>query len=258
MEITMQNKRVLITAGAAGICRAVAEMFITNGASVHICDINRNAMDEFKALYPEAGTTLCDVSNPAQVSTLFEDADKHLGGLDILINGAGTGGGIGPVEQIDIPDWEQTIAVNLSGSFYCARLAVPRIKRSGTGSIINFSSTAGFLAYEYRSPYAAAKWGIIGFSKTLALELGRYGIRVNAICPGAMKGERMDGIIAEEAKAKGLSEQEVRDNYVRCNALKTFIDPREIASTILFLCSEYGSTITGQAIAVDGFVESHK
>ena len=114
------------------------------------------------------------------------------------------------------------------------------------------------MAYEYRSPYAAAKWGIIGFSKTLALELGRYGIRVNAICPGAMKGERMDGIIAKEAKAKGLSEQEVRDNYVRCNALKTFIDPREIASTILFLCSEYGSTITGQAIAVDGFVESHK
>jgi len=258
MEITMKNKRVLITAGGSGICRSVAEMFIENGAKVHICDVNQNSLDEFKALYPQAGASLCDVSDPVRVSALFEDADQHLGGLDILINGAGIGGPIGTVGQVDIQDWDQTIAVNLNGSFYCARLAVPRIKKAGQGSIINFSSSAGFLAFALRSPYAAAKWGLIGFTKTLAKELGQDKIRVNAICPGVVEGERMDRIIAGEAKVRGISQQEVRDNYTKGNALNTFINPKEIASTILFLCSEHGSKITGQTVAVDGFVETNE
>lgn len=254
----MENKRVLITGGGSGICRIVAEMFIKNGANVHICDVNQAALNEFKAVYPETGTSLCDVSDQKQVSRLFADADNFLGGLDILVNGAGIGGPAGTVDQIDIPGWDQTIAVNLNGTFYCSRLAVPRIKKTGTGSIINFSSTAGFLAYALRSPYAAAKWGIIGFTKTLALELGKDGIRVNAICPGVVEGDRMDRVIEKEAKVRGISVQEVRENYTRGNALKTFISPEEIASTILFLCSKQGSKITGQSIAVDGFVETNE
>jgi len=253
----MENKRVLITAGGSGICRTVAEMFIKNKAKVHICDVDQAVLNEFKALYPETGISRCDVSDQKQVSQLFADADDSLGGLDILINGAGIGGPAGTVDQIDIPAWDQTIAVNLNGTFYCTRLAVPRIKKAGRGSIINFSSTAGFLAYALRSPYAAAKWGIIGFTKTLALELGKDGIRANAICPGVVEGDRMDRVIEKEAKVRGVSVQEVRENYTRGNALKTFINPEEIASTILFLCSEQGSKITGQSIAVDGFVETN-
>lgn len=258
MEISMKNKRVLITAGGSGICRVVAEMFIKNGANVYICDVNQIALNEFKAVYPEAGISLCDVSDHEQVSQLFADIDKSLGGLDILINGAGIGGPAGSVDQIDIPGWNQTIAVNLNGTFYCSRLAVPRLKKAGGGSIINFSSTAGFLAFALRSPYAAAKWGIIGFTKTLALELGKDGIRVNAICPGVVEGERMDRVIEKEAKVREISVEEVRKNYTLGNALQTFISPEEIASTILFLCSKQGCKITGQTIPVDGFVESHE
>jgi len=255
----MKNKRVLITAGGSGICRAVAKAFIKNGAKVHICDLDRAALDEFKILYPDAGVSQCDVSDHEQVSQLFADADNSLGGLDILINGAGIGGPAGTVDQIDIEGWNQTIGVNLNGTFYCSRLAVPRLKKAGSGSsIINFSSTAGFLAYAFRSPYAAAKWAIIGFTKSHAMELGRYGIRVNAVCPGIVEGERMDRVINKEAAAKGISVKEVRDNYTRGNALKTFINPEEIASTVLFLCSEYGSKITGQAVPVDGFTESNE
>lgn len=258
MEITMKDKRVLVTAGGSGICRAVADMFIKEGAQVHVGDVDQQALDDFKENHPDAGATLCDVSDSKQVEALFEASDHQLGGLDILINGAGIGGSIGTVDQIDIPGWTQTIDVNLNGAFYCAKLAVPRIKKNGQGSIINFSSTAGFLACAMRSPYAAAKWGIIGFTKTLALELGQHGIRVNAICPGVVEGERMDRIIAGEAKAKGLTEEAVRQSYTQGNALKTFIHPDDIAATILFICSEYGDKITGQAISVDGFVESHE
>lgn len=258
MEITIKNKRVMITAGGSGICRTVAEMFIKNGAKVHVCDVDQVALNEFKTVHPEVGISLCDVSDHEQVTRLFADADKSLGGLDILINGAGIGGPAGRVDEIEILDWDQTIAVNLNGTFYCSRLAVPRIKKAGQGSILNFSSTAGFLAFALRSPYAAAKWGIIGFTKTLALELGQYGIRVNAICPGVVEGERMDRVIKKEAEVKGISVQKVRENYTLGNALKTFISPEEIASTILFLCSDQGGKITGQTIAVDGFVESHE
>ena len=257
MEISMENKRVLITAGGSGICRAVAEMFLGKKARVHICDVDQNALDEFKTVFPQAGISLCDVSDPNQVELLFKDADQHLGGLDILINGAGIGGPAGSVDQINIQGWEKTIAVNLNGSFYCARQAVPRIKKAGKGNIINFSSSAGFLAYAFRSPYAAAKWGITGLTKTLAKELGPHGIRVNAVSPGVVEGDRMDRVIAKEARLKGISEQEVRANYTKGNALGTFIKPEEIASTILFLCSEYGSKITGQTVAVDGFVETN-
>lgn len=258
MQITMENKRVLITAGGSGICKTVAEMFIKNKAKVHICDVDKGALDQFHVLYPEAGLSLCDVSDPEQVSQLFADADRSLGGLDILINGAGIGGPAGSVEQIDISDWGKTIAVNLNGTFYCTKLAIPRIRKAGGGSIINFSSTAGFLAYANRSPYAAAKWGIIGFTKTLALEVGKDSICVNAICPGPVEGERMTRVIEKEAEVKKVSVQAIRKNYTKGNALNTFINPEEIASTILFLCSSQGCKITGQAISVDGFVETHE
>ncbi|MCG8617883.1 MAG: SDR family oxidoreductase [Desulfobacterales bacterium] len=258
MKISMENKKVLITAGGSGICRVVADMFLAEGATVHICDVDPAAVKDFSGSHPKAGGTVCDVSDPGQVENLFEAADRHLKGLDILINGAGIGGSIGTVDEIDTEGWRRTVEVNLNGTFHCARLAVPRIKARGCGSIINFSSTAGFLAYAMRSPYAAAKWGLIGFTKTLALEQGRYGIRVNAVCPGVVEGERMDRVIAGEAAAKGISEAQVRENYTRGNALRTFVSPEDIGSTILFLCSDYGNKITGQAIAVDGFTESNE
>lgn len=258
MEISVKDKRVLITAGGAGICRTVAEAFINEGAKVHVCDLDQAALKDFKDSYPDVEISICNVSDPEQVTELFEDSDRTLGGLDILINGAGIGGPAGTVDKLGVEEWNQTIAVNLNGTFYCSRLAVPRIKEAGQGSIINFSSTAGFLAYAMRSPYAAAKWGIIGFTKSLALELGQDNIRVNAVCPGVVEGERMDRVIQKEATFKRISEEEVRKNYTKGNALRTFVSPEDIAFEIIFLCSDHGSKITGQALAVDGFTESNE
>jgi NAD(P)-dependent dehydrogenase (short-subunit alcohol dehydrogenase family) len=153
-------------------------------------------------------------------------------------------------------DWDETIAVNLNGQFYCVRRAVPQLKKHGGSSIINISSHAGLFGYPYRTPYASSKWAIIGFTKTLAMELGEFGIRVNAICPGSVDGPRMDAIIEHDARVAKVAAEIVRDKYLRQTSLRTFIDSQEVADLILYLCSHSGRSITGQALAVDGHTET--
>lgn len=256
MEKQLEGKRAVVTAGADGIGRAIVETFVAAGARVHICDVDETKLEAAVAAIPGLGATVADVADPAAVDRLFDAALDNLGGLDILVNNAGIAGPTAPVDEISPEDWRRTIAVDLDGVFYCARRAIPPLKESGGGSIVNLSSTAGLFGFPNRSPYAAAKWGVIGLTKTLAMELGSFGVRVNAICPGSVAGPRIDRVIAADAAARGLDPQEVYEAYVSQVSLRTFVEAGDIANMALFLCSEAGAKISGQALPVDGHTET--
>jgi NAD(P)-dependent dehydrogenase (short-subunit alcohol dehydrogenase family) len=248
--------RVLITAAATGIGRVMAETLLANGARVHICDINAGQLAACAAALPGISTTIADVSDPVQVDTLFQEATEHLGGLDVLINNAGIAGPTAPVENITPDEWNRTLAIDINGHFYCVRRAVPLLKEAGGGLIVNMSSAAGLFGFPNRTPYAAAKWAVIGFTKSLAMELGPHNIRVNAICPGIVEGERQDRVIAAKAAAEGRTAEEVRSRIVLQNSMRTFVSQQDIANTVLFLCSPAGSKISGQSLSIDGNTES--
>ncbi len=256
MMESIKEQRVLITAGASGIGFAIAKAFMENGANVHICDIRNDLLENFRKEFADVGTSLTDIAAPAQVDTLFEDVQQNLGGLDVLINNAGIAGPTAAVEDVTPDEWNRTMAVNVNGQFYCARYAVPLLKKAGGGSIVNMSSSAGIMGYPMRSPYAASKWAVIGLTKTLAMELGEFKIRVNAICPNAVEGPRMDAVIAAEAKAKGVSEKEIYGNLVSGTSMRTFVTTKDVTNMVLFLCSESGCRISGQALSIDGHTET--
>lgn len=256
MELTCAGLRVIVTAAATGIGRAVAETLVNNGAHVHICDISTERLAACQNALPAIGVTLADVADPTQVDRLFDEALAHLGGLDVLVNNAGIAGPTGPVEELTPADWDRTISVNLNSQFYCARRAAPHLKAAGGGLIVNLSSAAGLFGYPLRTPYAASKWAVVGFTKSLAMELGEFGIRVNAICPGPVEGPRIDGVISARAQARGESFENMRLAYQQQNSLHTFIQAQDIANLVLFLSSAAGHKISGQALAVDGNTES--
>jgi len=256
MDVGLENKRVLITAGAAGIGLATARAFSASGAQVAVCDIDAVALESAAAAEPGLLCLRADVSDPSEVDQVFEGVLGTFGGLDVLVNNAGIAGPTGPIEDCEPDAWRQTIAVNLDGTYLCCRRAVPAMRQEGSGCIVNLSSTAGLHGYPLRTPYAAAKWGIVGLTKSLAMEAGPYGVRVNAICPGSVSGPRMDGVIAAEAKARSVPEGRVRDQYLRQTSLRCFVDAEEIADLILFLASPRGAKISGQALAMDGHTES--
>lgn len=254
MELSVKNQRVLITAGAGGIGRVMAETFVEAGAKVHICDVVQSAVDEtVRALGVTA--TLCDVSNLEQVDRLFADVKKHLGGLDVLVNNAGIAGPTGKVEEISIEDWRRCIDIDLNGMFYCTRLAMPMLKAAGGGAIINLSSAAGRLGFPFRTPYAAAKWGVVGFTRSLSMEVGSDNIRVNAIQPGVVEGERIDRVIEAKAKAVGISFEEQKKISLERVSMRTMVSPQDIANMALYLASDAGKHVTGQAISVCAGVE---
>jgi NAD(P)-dependent dehydrogenase (short-subunit alcohol dehydrogenase family) len=256
MNATARGLRVLVTAGAAGIGKAFAETFADAGAKVFICDVDQAALDAFRAARPEIGSCTADVADPKAVDALFDAATKFLGGLDVLINNAGIAGPTAPVEAIDIAEWNRTIAVDLNGMFYCTRRAVPLLKAAGGGSIINLSSVAGRLGYPLRTAYAAAKWGVVGFTKSLAIELGPANIRVNAIQPGIVEGERIERVISAKAKALGVSFDEYKRQLLSKVSLRRTVSPGDIANMALFLATDAGRNISGQALSVCGNVES--
>ena len=256
MEISCSNQRVLVTAGAAGIGRAIAETFAAAGARVFVCDADAQALAAMASGEHGIGGCVADVSNPQQVDALFDAAVAHLGGLDVLVNNAGIAGPTGPVEDIEIADWDRTIAVDLNGMFYCTRRAVPWLKAAGGGSIINMSSVAGRLGFPLRTPYASAKWAVIGFTKSLAMELGPAGIRANAIEPGPVSGERMERVIRARAEALGVGLDAARDEVVSKISLRRMVTVQDIANMALFLASAAGASITGQELSVCGNVET--
>src|SRR5204863_9274985 len=233
------------------IGRVIAQTFLDHGARVHVCDVDEKSLSQV----PKAITwTKADVASVSDVDRLFEDVKRALGGLDVLVNNAGIAGPTARVEDIDPADWDRCIAVDLSGMFYCTRKAMPHIKRSGGGSIVNLSSAAGRHGFPQRSPYSAAKWGVVGFTKSLAVEAGPDKVRVNAILPGIVEGERIERVIAAKAKAHGLSHEAFREKFLETTSLHSTVTQQDIANMVLFLCSDAGKHITGQPIAVDADV----
>jgi len=188
------TQRVLVTAGASGIGMEIARAFVGNAAKVCICDIDVKALETAKNAIPGLLTTVCDVSKRQDIERMVATAAEVLGGLDVLVNNAGISGPTAPVEEMDPDAWEKVMQVNLTGTFNVTRLAIPHLKKSSAGVIINMSSAAGRFGYPNRSPYCAAKWGVIGFTKTLSIELGAFGIRANALLPGAVGGARIEHI----------------------------------------------------------------
>jgi NAD(P)-dependent dehydrogenase (short-subunit alcohol dehydrogenase family) len=237
-------QRVMITAGGSGIGWAIAKAFADISAKVHICDIDERALGEVTAKYPQIA------------ARWFDDAMGDLGGLDVLINNAGTKGPTGYVEELKLDDWRDCLSVCLDAQFLCARRAAPVMKSQRSGSIINLSSTAGLYGYGLRTPYAAAKWAVIGFTKSLAVELGPYDVRANAICPGSVDGARMERVAKAEAESRGISLDLVHREYLQSQSIKRFVKPEEIADMCLFLASPAARIVTGQAITVDGHTET--
>jgi NAD(P)-dependent dehydrogenase (short-subunit alcohol dehydrogenase family) len=250
------NAIVLISGGASGIGRHVAEAFLDQGAQVHVCDASQEFIDEFLAANPSATATLADVSDVDQVLTVFADLDTHHGGLSTLILNAGIAGPTAAVEDVAIEEWDRCISVNQSGAFYVVREAVPRLKANGSGSIVNVASNAGLFGCPNRSPYAASKWAMIGLMKTWAMELGPFNIRVNAVCPTSVEGARIERVIARDASARGLSEEQIREVYQRQSSMRTFVSADDVTEMVMFLASDRAARISGQAIAVDGNTET--
>ena len=252
MDLGIAGLRVLVTAGAAGIGLGIARAFVREGARVHVCDVDREALDALKDSDAKLGRSVCDVADRASVTRLFDVATAELAGLDVLVNNAGIAGPTGHVEEIHPEDWDRCLAVCLTGQFNCVRLAVPHLRQSKNASIVNLSSVAGKYGFNLRAPYAAAKWGVIGFTKSLAIELGDAGIRVNAVLPGIVAGDRQRRVLEAKAQQLGLSFSEMEARAFSFTSIKEYVTADQLADQIVFLASPRGRTISGQAISVDG------
>ena len=227
----------------------MAEAFLDDGARVHVADAEGEPPNG-------CGLTTLDVSDADAVDGLFEEVATEMGGLDVLCANVGIAGPVGPVEDLDVEGWDQTMAVNVRSAFLCCRRAVPLLREAGGGSILLTSSTAGVTGFPMRSPYAASKYAVIGLSDTLAMELGEFGIRVNTLCPGSVDGNRMCRVIAAEADVTGVTVAELRDTYEKQVSMRTFVEGRDIAAMAVFLASPAARYVNGQTIAVDGGLES--
>jgi NAD(P)-dependent dehydrogenase (short-subunit alcohol dehydrogenase family) len=252
VNLGIKNLRVLVTAGAGGIGLEIARAFAAEGARVHVCDVDSKALRALAKSDPKITRSKADVSERKQVAKLFKEALAALTGLDVLVNNAGIAGPTGKVDEIAPEDWDRTLAIDITGQFNCTRLAVPHLRKSRNASIVNLSSAAGRLGFPLRTPYSASKWAVVGFSKSLAAELGPEGIRVNAIQPGIVEGERIRRVFEGKAKARGVTYETIRQEALSVVSMRTTVTPQQIADAIVFICSERGRTISGQAISICG------
>lgn len=252
------NKKIIISAAADGIGWSIAQACMSNGALVYLTDKNNEALENISKhdLYEkQLFLDRVDTKNTQEVENYFIKIKDKLNSIDALINNVGIAGPTGKLEDLDIKDWQETIDININSYFYYSKHSIPLLKNRKGGSIINLSSTAGLFGFPLRSPYAASKWAVIGITKTLAMELGKFNIRVNAICPGSVSGERMKNVIAAKAKSLGVSEEKVKQDYESYVSMGTFVDKKDIANMVVFLLSENANKITGQVMTVDGHTE---
>ena len=250
IPLDLSGLRVAITAGAGGIGRVMADSYAACGGAVFVSDINPQALQDCG--HPGI---IADASRVADLEAFMDAALASLGGLDVLVNNAGIAGPTAPVEAVTPADLDATLQVDLAAMFHCARRAVPALRQAGGGSIVNLSSAAGKFGFPLRSPYAAAKWGVIGFTRTLAMELGPDAIRVNAILPGLVDGPRIRAVLSAKAQAAGIGDNEQTERALSTVSLRCFVSQQDIANMALYLCSPFGATISGQAISVDGGME---
>ena len=252
MDLGIRDLRVMVSAGASGIGLEIARAFVREGARVHVCDVDKAAIARLAASDPQLTATVCDVSDRGQVARFFEQGLANLGGLDCLVNNAGIAGPTGRVEEIDPAEWDRCIGIDLTGQFNCVRLAVPHLRSSKNASIMNVSSLAGRLGFALRTPYAAAKWGVIGLTKSLSIELGDDGIRVNALLPGVVSGDRQKRVLTAKAEARGISYEAMEELALSFTSLKEYVTPQQLADLVVFVASPKGRTISGQALSVCG------
>ena len=245
-------RKVLVTAGASGIGKEIAAAFLSAGDSVYTCDINRTALDVAARELPGLKTGLCDVGNRDQIKSMMADAVSQLGGIDILVNNAGISGPTAPVQDVDPDQWEAVLKIDLTGTFLVTKAAIPHLIASGHGVIIIMSSVAGRFGYPDRSPYATVKWGLIGFMKTLSMELGIHNIRANAILPGAVDGERIKKVFQGRADVTGKSLDTIAAEAMANQSLKYMVDPKDIGALAVFLASDAAKSISGQIMPIDG------
>ena len=253
----LTNKNIIISAAADGIGWAMAEICMNNGASVFISDINENKLSllkEHKNYNSSLFIKKVNSNNPQDVLNYFSELKNQITTIDGLINNVGIAGPTGKIEELDIEKWKNTIDVNINSHFYFSKYSIPLLKKNG-GSIINLSSTAGLFGFPLRTPYAASKWAIIGLTKSLAIELGDFNIRVNAICPGSVSGNRMKKVIEAKAQSMGISEKELQRDFESMTSLKTFVDKEDIANMAVFLLSDEARRVSGQIMTVDGNTE---
>jgi NAD(P)-dependent dehydrogenase (short-subunit alcohol dehydrogenase family) len=245
-------KKVLITAGASGIGREIARAFSAAGARVAVIDIDAAALEALQDELPALSTEICDLASLTQLELAVPRSIDALGGLDVLVNNAGIAGPTSRIEEMNPEDWDRCLEICLTGQFNCVRLAVPHLRNSKNASIVNISSAAGRLGFAMRTPYAAAKWGVIGLTKSLSIELGPDNIRVNAILPGLVAGDRQRRVLEAKAQQRGVSYAEMERTAFSYTSIKDYVTPEQIADQILFMCSPRGRTISGQAISICG------
>ena len=248
---------MFVTAAGSGIGAAIAKGFADEGAMVHVCDVDAGALATLRGSHPAIQTAQVDVGEVGAVDEWVSGGLAALGGVDVLVNNAGIAGPTADVEDVDYEEWRRCLAVGLDSHFLTCRRVAPVMKAQRSGSIVNISSTAGQLGYGRRTPYAAAKWAVIGLTKSLAIELGPYGVTVNAICPGSVKGDRMDRVIAAQAAATGRAVEDIAADYTKSQSIGRFVEPEEIAAMCRFLASPEAAMVSGQAVAVDGHTETY-
>jgi NAD(P)-dependent dehydrogenase (short-subunit alcohol dehydrogenase family) len=246
-------KRVLITAGASGIGRAIAEAFAAEGARIWVADIDGATLATCPA---EWGRDTLDVADESAVADLFGRLRGEWGGLDVLCANAGIAGPTATVENVDLAEWRRCVAVNLDGAFLFAKYAAPLMKAQRSGVVLLTSSVSGLYGNTGRAPYCAAKWGVNGLMKTLAMEFGPFGVRANSICPGAVEGPRMEAVLAREAALKGTTRDAIYHGYAAGTSMRCFIRAADIAAMAVFLASDAARFVSGQIIAVDGHTEN--
>ena len=249
MNLNLSEHRVVVTAGAAGIGLAIATAFRNEGAQVWVCDVDADALE---TLPHGVRGHVCDVSDRDALAAFIHGAAADMGGIDCLVNNAGIAGPTGRLEEIDPDGWDACLAVCLTGQFNALRAAIPYLRASANGSVANLSSLAGRVGFPLRTAYAAAKWGVIGLTKSLSRELGQDGVRVNAVLPGLVSGDRQTRVLTAKAETEGVSFEEMQDRAFSYTSIKTYVSPEEIAAQILYLASPYGRHISGQALSVCG------
>jgi NAD(P)-dependent dehydrogenase (short-subunit alcohol dehydrogenase family) len=252
---SLKNKKIVISAGASGIGWAITKICILRGAQVFLCDVNVKLINKINKINKYKNKLFayeCDASNEIDVINFFSKVLKKTKKIDALVNNVGVAGPIGTLDKLDSEEWERTIQVNVMGHFYFTKQAIPMIKKNKSGSIINLSSGAGIMGFPLRSPYAASKWAIVGLTKTLAMELGKFKIRVNAICPGTIKGERMKRVVRDKANFLKISQSVIEKEFVSMASMNSWIYEDDIGKMCAFLISSDAERISGQIIGVDG------
>ena len=252
---TLKKKYIIISAGASGIGWAITKICVSRGAKVFLCDINEkliNKINKNPKYKKKIFAYECDTSNESDVVDFFSKVLKKTKKIDSLINNVGIAGPTGTLEKLDSEEWERTLQVNVLSHFYFTKQAIPILKKNKGGSIINLSSGAGIMGFPLRSPYAASKWAIVGLTKTLAMELGKSKIRVNAICPGTIKGDRMKRVVRDKAKFLKISQTMVEKEFISMASMNSWVYEDDIGKMCAFLISNDSERISGQIIGVDG------